>query len=111
MEVMLKGKKPDGQNDCDPGKNDVTVQVNNQGGADAGRFAVALLVDGELNDGGKESVPALASGQQRQVRFDNVNLSKGPHTLLIQVDADGQIAESDEANNGLPVQVSCKNED
>lgn len=111
VEILVKGKTPSGENDCDPGKNDVTVQVKNQGGADAGRFAVALLVDDDLDDGGKESVPSLARGQQRQVRFDDVKLGKGRHTLMIQVDADGQIAESDETNNGLPVQVSCKNED
>lgn len=111
LSIRVKGKEPSGQNDCDPGRNDVMVQVRNQGGADAGSFAVVLLVDGDQDDGGKETVQSLDRGQQTDVRFDEVRLSKGTHELTAKVDAEGRIAESVETNNELKVSVTCKDED
>jgi hypothetical protein len=35
--LRVKGKEPSGQNDCDPGKNDVTVVVKNDGAGSARR--------------------------------------------------------------------------
>ena len=110
-DLRVKGKQPSGNNDCDPGKNDVTVTVKNSGAADHGPFAVSLLVDDDEGDGGKEMLDALAKNQSRDVTFDNVKLKKGQHELKVQVDPEAKVDESSETNNELPVMVSCKNED
>ena len=58
----MKGKDPNGQNDCDPGKNDVTVVVKNQGRGAAAAFAVRLAVDNQQNDADERTVDSLDAG-------------------------------------------------
>ncbi len=111
LNPRVKGKEPSGENDCDPGKNDVTVRVHNQGTANAGQFTVALLVDGDQEDGGQETVQSLGSGQQRDVRFDDVRLKKGTHQLTVKVDSESKVTESNEDNNQLDFSVTCRDEE
>jgi hypothetical protein len=109
--LRVRGKEPEGQNDCDPGRNDVTVVVKNEGGADAAAFAVVLLVEGDQDDGGKKDVQSLVKGAETTVRFEETRLKKGKHELKIRVDSDETIAESSESNNELAQEVRCKEED
>lgn len=111
LNPRVEGKEPSGENDCDPGRNDVTVRVNNQGTANAGQFTVVLLVDGDQEDGGQETVQSLGSAQQRDVQFDDVRLRKGTHQLTVKVDSENRIGESNEDNNQLDFSVSCSEED
>lgn len=108
--LAVKGKEPTGSSDCDPGKNDVTVQIKNVGTADASGFNVILLVDGDQDDGGTKAVEFLGKGQHMDVIFDDVKLKKGLHQLQVRVDPEGKIAESNNGNNQLSAGVSCKDE-
>lgn len=112
--VRVKGEEPRGDNDCDPGQNDVTVAIKNDGAAAAMNFIVRVLVDPEDDDAEErtleKSVLTLDPGNDLDVRFDDVRLKKGEHTLAATVDARKTIAESKEDNNELKVPVKCKDE-
>lgn len=112
--IRVKGEEPRGDNDCDPGENDVTVAIKNDGAAAAMNFIVRILVDPEDDDAEEKSVEksvaTLGPGNELDVRFDDVRLKKGEHTLATTVDAKRTIDESTESNNELKVTVKCKDE-
>jgi hypothetical protein len=103
--IEVNGQAPDGKNDCRDGTNDVTVTVKNTGAAKAGGFLVRLTPDDE--NAVEQSVNGLDAGKEREVRFENVRLKKGEHTLTLTVDSKGAVAESDEDNNSRAVTVRC----
>lgn len=103
--IRINGQAPDGKDDCKAGKNAVSVVVKNVGTGDAGSFAVRLAVDGDDVDA---AVDGLDAGQEREVRFDDVQLKKGERTLSAVADAEHAIAESKEDNNELKVTARCK---
>jgi hypothetical protein len=108
--IRIRGREPDGKDDCKDGKNDVAVVVKNEGKAVAGAFVVALTVD---NPQGilEEPVSGLEVGQEHEVRFDDVRLKKGTRTLTATADVKKTVAESDEANNARSVTAACKDDD
>jgi hypothetical protein len=108
--IRVKGKDASGQNDCDPGKNDVTVVLRNQGNAAATNFAVRLIVDGKDNDAEEKTGINANVGQEVNVIFNDVELGPNTDSLAAIVDARKSVDESDENNNELKIAVSCKKE-
>ncbi|HEX3245630.1 MAG TPA: CARDB domain-containing protein [Chloroflexota bacterium] len=105
--IRVKGKEPSGQNDCDPGKNDITVTVKNEGTAAAAAFVVRLLVD---DDASVKNVPNLDPGKGTSVEFGGVQLKKGERKLAATVDPQKLVAESNDDNNELKITARCKDE-
>jgi hypothetical protein len=101
--IQLKGA-----NDCKSGKNDVVVQIKNQGAADATGFRLNLLVGDDEDDVEQRSITSLDSGKQSEVVFEDVKLKKGTHQLSVIVDAEDKVTESNESNNELSKMVTCK---
>lgn len=108
--IRVRGKDPSGQDDCDPGDNDVTVVLKNLGNAPAVNFAIRLVVDAKENDALEKPVATLNPGQELSVMFGGVQLNSDDHRLLATVDARKSVDESDETNNELQVKVACKSE-
>jgi hypothetical protein len=108
--IRVRGQVPDGKDDCKDGGNDVTVVVKNGGSANAGAFAMRLKVDDAQGDGPEQTVNGLDAGKEREVKFGDVKLKKGEHTLTAIADAKGAIAEADEANNERAVTARCRDE-
>jgi hypothetical protein len=104
--VKLNKQVPDGKDDCKDGKNAVAVVVKNTGAAGAGKFTVRLTADGK--DAGEQSVDGLEAGKEREIRFDEVQLKKGSHTLAATLDSKGTLAEADESNNSQSVTATCQ---
>jgi len=102
--IRVNGRAPDGKGDCKIGKNDVAVLVKNTGEGDAGGFVVRLLVDGDLTDA---TVDGLGAGEERGVRFGDVQLQKGEHTLQAAADPEQALAESSDGNNELKLTARC----
>jgi hypothetical protein len=105
--VRVRGNQPSGQNDCDPGNNEITVVVKNQGTAGAANFFVRLLADDETTD---QSVSQLAAGQVIEVRFTAVELQRGARKIGATVDAGSSVNEASESNNERSVSVQCQND-
>ena len=78
------------------------VTVRNQGTASAGSFVVRLQGVGPSQD---QSVASLAAGASVTRTF-TLPLSTSPETFTAIADANGQVSESDEANNTRPVTVT-----
>jgi len=78
------------------------VTVRNQGTASAGSFVVRLQGVGPSQD---QSVASLAAGASVTRTF-TLPLSTSPETFTATADANGQVSESDEANNTRPVTVT-----
>jgi hypothetical protein len=97
--------------DCDPGKNDVLVNIANQGSASTGGFALRLLVDDEVEDAREKTIAALAAGGRTELTFDDVKIKKKDHVLTATADAVGSVIESREDNNTASITVWCKDED
>jgi hypothetical protein len=109
--IKVNGQVPDGKNDCkagNGGQNAVVVVVKNAGPAaiSTGPVTVRLAVDGDT--AGELSVPAVEAGQEREARFEDVRLKKGPHKLAATVDPSGSIPESNEENNRRTVTAACQ---
>jgi subtilase family serine protease len=68
---------------------------------------VRLKVD-EANGGPEQAVTGLEAGKVREVKFENVRLNKGEHTLTAVADAKDAVDESDEENNDRDVTARCK---
>ena len=106
--IRVRGADASGNSDCDPGLNTVTVVVQNRGRGTAGSFTVGLTADGD--PAGEVTVDQLQAGQERQVTFNKVNLKKGSHSLNARVDSKSGVAETDEDNNRLRIEIDCKGE-
>lgn len=74
----------------------VSVTVENRGAGPAGAFRVGFTVGTQLT----KPLDGLAPGASVTVRFSWFG-TEGAHTLRAEADPFGQVAESDEANNGL----------
>jgi hypothetical protein len=62
--LCVKGKSPSGNNDCDPGKNDVTVVVKNQSDGPAGSLRIALTIpDGQPENNLVQPLTGLVAGK------------------------------------------------
>jgi subtilase family serine protease len=108
--IRVKGSDPSGNNDCDPGNNQVDVVVKNQGNAPAGGFLVQLVVDNGSDPPRGAGVPGLAAGAEYTAGIGIVNLNQGQHALTASVDAKNQVAESDEDDNKKTANITCKEE-
>lgn len=64
--IRVRGKEPSGQNDCDPGNNDITVVVKNEGTGPAGGFVTRLEVDDD-DDAKEKTVQGLDAGKDTMV--------------------------------------------
>jgi hypothetical protein len=106
--IRVNGRVPDGKDDCKDGKNDVTVVLKNAGTAGAAGIVVQLTVDG--TGVGEQTVSGLAAGQEREVRFEDVRLKKGEHTLMAAIAAKKAGAESNEGNNERTVAARCQDD-
>jgi len=110
-EIQVKGKKPSGQNDCDPGKNDVTVVIKNDGSAGAMNLVLQLVPDGKTRDALEKSVANINSNQTLNVTFNDVELqSADEHQLLATLFVKKAGSEPDEKLAQLQAEVRCKNE-
>jgi subtilase family serine protease len=109
--IRVKGSDPSGNNDCDPGNNQVDVVIKNQGSTPAGGFLVELVVDNGSEPPRGAGVPGLAAGAEYTAGIGTVTLQKGQHSLTASVDGRNQVAESDEDDNKKTVNVTCKDED
>ena len=79
--------------------------VKNVGNADAGEFNVSWLVNGEqVAAGDHEGVAANATILDGNSQFTWVAVA-GTHTISFVVDTSPRIAESNEANNAISVEV------
>ena len=107
--IRVRDQVPDGKDDCKDGKNPVVVVVKNGGTGKAEQLAVRLKVDG--GEAVEETVDSLEAGQERQVRFDEVRLKKGEHTLTATVAAKSAVAEANEDDNDLKVTARCQDDD
>lgn len=109
--IRVQGKEPSGQNDCDPGKNDIIAVVKNRGAGAGSAIVVRLVVDGEEDEAQEETITSLDAAKTAEVVFDDVRLKGGQRKLTITLDPKNSISESDEGNNVRDVMLSCKNED
>jgi subtilase family serine protease len=110
-EIQVKGKNPSGTSDCDPGENDVTVLVPDQGGATG--FVVRLVVDDRQNQAREVTIPPSDTSRivaVIRVPFGDVRLNQGDHTLTATADSGNAIDESNEGNNSKTITVTCRNE-
>jgi len=105
--IKVNSQVPDGKDDCKDGTSSMTVVVKNRGTASAGAFAVRLKVDGAMGST-EQTVNGLEAGKEREVKFENVRLNKGEHTLTAVADAKNAVDESNEENNDRDVTARCK---
>lgn len=82
----------------------VTAVVENRGAGNASAFRVALLADGDLV--GEVALPGLEAGAARNVTLPAWNATAGNHVLRAVADPGNEVAEGDEANNALSVNVT-----
>jgi hypothetical protein len=113
QEIRVRGKNPSGANDCDPGDNDVVVVVNDPDSVFP--FTLRLVVDDKQNQALERTVGQGPSSAARlvpilEIRFEDVRLNQGEHSLTATVDPANAIAESNEGNNSKTITVSCRNE-
>jgi hypothetical protein len=108
--IRVKSAESGGGNDCDPGRNDITVVVKNAGQAAADGFTVRLIVDGEGDEAKEKSVAGLEAGKELEVQFDDVRLRQGMRELKTAVDAKKAVVESDEDNNEIKLSVNCRDD-
>jgi hypothetical protein len=108
--VVSAIRVPGGANDCDPGKNDVTVIVKNEGGAAAAGFAVRVFVDDKDDEAKEKSGLTVDASKELTVKVDDLRIPKGDHKLTATADASNAIAESNEANNEMKTMVRCKDD-
>lgn len=106
LSVLVKDADTGG-NDCDPGKNDVTIRVRNDGPRAAASHVVRLEVG---DDETEKTLAALDGGKELDVRFDDVQFKKGQNRVTVMVDAKKTVAESDENNNERKLTVNCRDE-
>lgn len=104
--VQVRGKKVTSGSNCDPGDSTVLATIRNIGDERAGPFGVRLQVDGV--DRLVAPLPGLDAGGEQVAVFEKVRLEKGDRTLRLIADVNGQVTESDEANNVLEQKVSCR---
>ncbi|MEM2889713.1 MAG: CARDB domain-containing protein, partial [Candidatus Bathyarchaeia archaeon] len=84
---------------------DIKMQIKNIGTANAGAFNVTLTANGTLING-KFNVPSLAAGEQINITVEWTPATEGNYNLFATVDSDGDIAESNEANNTATTTVT-----
>jgi subtilase family serine protease len=108
--VVSAIRVPGGANDCDPGKNDVTVVVTNAGGAAATGFAVRVFVDDKDDEAKEKAGLALDASKELTVRVDDLRIPKGQHTLTATADSQNAVAEANDANNELKTTVRCRDD-
>lgn len=106
--VTVRVSDSAGASDCDPGLNNVTVVIKNDGGADAGAFQVRLRVDGRDPGDDEQTIAGLDAGQEATATFSSVLLQQGTHTIQVTVDTEHKVAERDETNNVLTARVNCQ---
>ncbi|MBX5490312.1 MAG: hypothetical protein IRZ14_04070 [Chloroflexi bacterium] len=83
----------------DDGRPVVCPSALNQGQRPSGPFQIALQVDGAVPTWGTFPMPALAVSEVSEHCFLVDTLPPGPHRFVVLVDAPGQVAEMNEANN------------
>lgn len=105
--IRVKGKEPTGNNDCDPGENDVTVVVKNEGTAAAANLLVRLTVG---NQSKEKSATNLAADDEVNVRFDDLMLTRGQHKLTATANVPNPVALTMADDGKLEVTVNCANE-
>jgi hypothetical protein len=105
--IRVKSAEPGGSQDCDPGKNDVTVVVKNQGTLAAPSFVVRLTVD-ENKDAKEKTVPGLDAGKELEITFDDVRLGQGMRDLEASLDIKKAVEDADRDNNEFKFSVNCR---
>jgi hypothetical protein len=108
--VVSSIRVPGGSNDCDPGKNDVSVVVKNQGSEPAVGFVVRVVVDNDDDEAEEKSGLTVDGGKELTVKVDDVRIGDGEHKLTATADVKNAIAESNEANNELRTTVRCRDD-
>jgi len=106
--IRVKSAESGGSQDCDPGKNDVTVVVKNLGTAPATQFAVRLIIDGNNREAKQRAVTALDAGKELDVTFEEVSLKQGMRDLKAIVEATKASDDAVEDNNDAKISVNCR---
>lgn len=101
-ELKVNGRAPSDKAACKDGKATVTVVVKNDGETKADGVTVRLAVDGKRT--GEQKVDGLDPGKEREVRFEQVSLKQGAHTLRATVSA------ADEERDSRDVTVRCSDD-
>ena len=85
-----------------PDKNStVNATIKNTGDDDVGKFNVSLYIDGDNTENDTQSVPSLGAGKSITVSFAKVDESYGCHSFRVFVDSDGDVTETNDANNNM----------
>jgi hypothetical protein len=105
--ITVNGQVPDGKDDCTAGKNTVAVAVKNAGDAKLGSLVTRLVLDGAASSAQRQSVNDLGAGEVREVRFGDVRLKQGEHTLTVTLDVTSPGAVFDE-DTSWTARVSCQ---
>ncbi|MBS7633578.1 hypothetical protein KEJ15_08210 [Candidatus Bathyarchaeota archaeon] len=84
---------------------DIKMQIKNIGTANAGAFNVTLTANGTLINS-KVNVPSLAAGEQTNITIEWTPATIGNYNFVATADSDGDIAESNEANNAATTTVT-----
>lgn len=104
--IKVKDKGANGKSDCDPGKNDIVVNVKNLGDGKVSNLVVRLKVDDD--DPVEKSLPSLDSGNDANVDFNNLQLNKGERKLSATVDTKEPLGETSDSNNTMKSTVNCQ---
>lgn len=105
--IRVKGKEPSGQNDCDPGENDVTVVIKNEGNAAAASLLVRLSVGDQTKD---KTATDLGAGSEVNISFDDLMLTKGQHKMTATANVPNPAAMVTQDDGKLEVTVGCADE-
>ncbi|MGC9444157.1 MAG: DUF3344 domain-containing protein [Candidatus Methanospirareceae archaeon] len=88
--------------------NEIQAVIANTGDAEAGAFNVTIAVDGYSE---RVTVPSLAAGNSTTVSITDptIRAAGTAVTIAVTADAEGDINESDEANNTLQLEKTVVN--
>jgi len=84
--------------------NPISATVENMGSENATSFVVTLEADSSIVD--TDTITSLNAGENTTVEFLWTPSSAGEYTLNVTADANGEVNESDEANNNLSETVN-----
>jgi hypothetical protein len=106
--LLVRSAEQGGSDSCEPGRNDVSVVIRNDGAAVTESFAVRLIVDDDNGDAREQVVSSLEANAQQDITFQDIRLRQGSRDVKAVVDAKKAIAESDEDNNDVEITFNCR---
>lgn len=105
--VTVKGKEG-ARGDCDPGPNDISVPVKNEGSGAAGPFTVQLQLDNEPHT--ERTAEGLEPARERVVVFQGVEIAPGGHKIKLIAKLSGQTAQDLDKDDIVEIALRCQQE-